>query len=155
MEEQLTALEEAGGDASLLDAQIAEEHAKRDALLLERAGHANREVHLRLLMELITLLTPDNHIECHSTGNVNSGGCVGAVSEGGRVVIKRVDHEPGACYDTDEFFRMTTPTYPEGVIEDGKVVGYDNEMAIRYLDRVVVNDQDYEVRFKGGVTVTV
>ena len=38
---------------------------------------------------------------------------------------------------------------------DGQVVGYDNEMVIRYLDRVVVNDQNYEVQLKGGVTITV
>ena len=55
----------------------------------------------------------------------------------------------------DEFFRLTRPRYPEGVIEDGRVIGYENEMAIRYLDRVVVNDDTYEVRFKGGITVTV
>ena len=34
-------------------------------------------------------------------------------------------------------------------------IGYDNEMVIRYLDKVIVNDQDYEVRFKGGVSMTV
>lgn len=28
-------------------------------------------------------------------------------------------------------------------------------MAIRYLDRVIVNDDSYEVRFKGGITITV
>lgn len=58
-------------------------------------------------------------------------------------------------YDVDEFFRMTRPKYPEGVIEEGMVRGYDNEMAIRYLDRVVVLDDAYEVRLKGGVTITV
>lgn len=50
---------------------------------------------------------------------------------------------------------MTRPKYPEGVIEEGMVRGYDNEMAIRYLDRVVVLDDAYEVRLKGGVTITV
>ena len=143
---------------SLLEGQISEEHAKRDALLLERAGHANREVHLRLLMELITLLEPGTiPLSSSIIGNARNEG-TGSATVGdapGRVIVKRVDHEPGACYDVEEFFRMTRPQYPEGVIEDGKVVGYDNEMAIRYLDRVVVNDQDYEVRFKGGVTVTV
>ena len=38
---------------------------------------------------------------------------------------------------------------------DGRVVGYDNEMVIRYLDRVVVKDDGYEARLKGGVTITV
>ena len=71
------------------------------------------------------------------------------------VCVKRVDKESGACYDADEFFRLTRPRYPESVVFDGRVIGYDNEMVIRYLDKVIVNDQDYEVRFKGGITVTV
>ena len=73
----------------------------------------------------------------------------------GRIVVKRVDKEPGACYDVEDFFRLTRPRYPESVIEEGMVRGYDNEMVIRYLDRVIVNDDSYEVRLKGGVSVTV
>ena len=69
--------------------------------------------------------------------------------------MKRVDKEPGACYDIEDFFRLTRPRYPDTVISDGRVIGYDNEMVIRYLDRVIVNDLDYEVRFKGGVSVVV
>ena len=38
---------------------------------------------------------------------------------------------------------------------DALIRGDDNEMVIRYLDRVIVNDLDYEVRLKGGITVTV
>ena len=79
----------------------------------------------------------------------------GDAEAGGRIVVKRVERETGACYDADEFFRLTRPRYPESVVSDGRVVGYDNEMVIRYLDRVIVNDQDYEVRFKGGITATV
>ncbi|MBR4332654.1 MAG: hypothetical protein IKP72_08260, partial [Clostridia bacterium] len=74
---------------------------------------------------------------------------------GGRIVVKRVDKEPGACYDIEDFFRLTRQRYPESVVSDGRVIGYDIEMAIRYLDRVIVNDQDYEVRLKGGVSITV
>ena len=51
--------------------------------------------------------------------------------------------------------RLTRPRYPEGVIVDGRVVGYDNDMVIRYVDRVVVHDQNYEVKFKGGVTIII
>ena len=68
--------------------------------------------------------------------------------------MKKVDKEPGACYDADEFFRLTRPRYPDTVIGEGQVLGYDNEMVIRYLDKVVVNDDTYEVRLKGGVSVT-
>lgn len=159
MEEQLGALEEAGGDTALLHRQMGEEHARRDGLILERAGHADRELHLRLLMELITLLeesAQQSSLDPSVYSTIESVQRVGSGAEaGGRIVVKRVDHEPGSCYDADEFFRLTRPRYPEGVIEEGMVRGYDNEMAIRYLDRVVVLDDAYEVRLKGGVTITV
>ena len=53
------------------------------------------------------------------------------------------------------FLGSRGPRYQEGVIVDGRVMLYDNEMVIRYLDRVVVNDQNYEVQLKGGVTITI
>lgn len=155
MEEQLTALEEAGGDTGVLERQMVEEHAKRDALILERAGYADRELHLRLLMELIEILEESAAPSSSLSDNGQMGGSHVIGGIGGRVVVKRVDKEPGACYDVDEFFRLTRPRYPEDVIGEGRVIGYDNEMVIRYLDRVIVNDDSYEVRFKGGVSVTV
>ena len=155
MEEQLTALEEVGGDTAFLQHQMAEEHTKRDALILERAGYADRELHLRLLMELVEILTP-TPIDFHSAGSVSAQGGAGSGADApGRILVKRVDKEPGACYDVDEFFRLTRPRYPDTVISEGQVIGYDNEMVIRYLDKVIVNDQAYEVRFKGGVSMTV
>ena len=163
MEEQLTAIEEAGGDTGVLQRQMAEEHTKRDALILERAGYADRELHLRLLMELVEILDESaeqtnssiDSVQCASGAFERAGGVVTGAEAGGRILVKRVDKEPGACYDVEEFFRLTRPRYPESVVSDGRVVGYGNEMVIRYLDRVIVNDQDYEVRFKGGITVTV
>ena len=108
------------------------------------------------MLELITLLEPDasNHTAPGIFGILQGESRTGD-GGGRRVTIKRVEIEDGACADEDEFFRLTMPTYPEGVIVDGRVEQFDNEMVIRYLDRVVVNDQNYEVRFKGGVTVTV
>ena len=163
MEEQLTAIEEAGGDTGVLQRQMAEEHTKRDALILERAGYADRELHLRLLMELVEILDESaeqtnssiDSVQCASGAFERAGGVVTGAEAGGRILVKRVDKEPGACYDAEEFFRLTRPRYPESVVSDGRVVGYDNEMVIRYLDRVIVNDLDYEVRLKGGITVTV
>ena len=159
MEEQLTAIEEAGGDTGVLQRQMVEEHAKRDALILERAGYADRELHLRLLMELIEILDESAEqiqpLNEHNVTFEHAGGVVTGGEAGARIVVKRVDREPGSCYDAEEFFRLTRPRYPEGVIEEGMVRGYDNEMVIRYLDRVIVNDLDYEVRLKGGITVTV
>ena len=143
----------------MLERQMAEEHTKRDALILERAGYADRELHLRLLMELIEILEESAEqiqpLNEHNVTFEHAGGVVTGGEAWARIVVKRVDREPGACYDVEEFFRLTRPRYPESVVSDGRVVGYDNEMVIRYLDRVIVNDQDYEVRFKGGITVTV
>ena len=159
MEEQLTAIEEAGGDTGVLERQMVEEHAKRDALILERAGYADRELHLRLLMELIEILEESAEqiqpLNEHNVTFEHAGGVVTGGEAGARIVVKRVVREPGSCYDAEEFFRLTRPRYPEGVIEEGMVRGYDNEMVIRYLDRVIVNDLDYEVRLKGGVSVTI
>ena len=159
MEEQLTAIEEAGGDTGVLERQMGEEHSKRDALILERAGHADRELHLRLLMELVEILEesaePIQPLNEHNATFERAGGSMIGGDVSGRIVVKRVDKEPGACYDVEDFFRLTRPRYPESVIEEGMVRGYDNEMVIRYLDRVIVNDDSYEVRLKGGVSVTV
>ena len=64
--------------------------------------------------------------------------------------------ETGACRDYDDFFSRTRYTVPEGVLaEDGSMAGYNNDLVIRYLDKVVVDEEGYEVVFKAGVTVEV
>ena len=64
--------------------------------------------------------------------------------------------ETGACRDYDDFFNRTRYTVPEGVLtEDGQMEAFNNDLVIRYLDRVVVKDDGYEVAFKAGVTVEV
>ena len=45
---------------------------------------------------------------------------------------------------------------PEGVLdEDGRMEAFNNDLVIRYLDKVVVDEEGYEVVFKAGVTVEV
>ena len=39
--------------------------------------------------------------------------------------------------------------------ENGRMESFNNDLVIRYLDRVVVLDDGYEVVFKAGVTVWV
>ena len=90
--------------------------------------------------------------------------------------------ETGACCDYDDFFNRTRYTVPEGVLEggasakpnlhaptdlppnecevafpkeNGRMDAFNNDLVIRYLDRVVVKDDGYEVAFKAGVTVEV
>ena len=64
--------------------------------------------------------------------------------------------ETGACRDYDDFFNRTRYTVPEGVLdENGRMEAFNNDLVIRYLDRVVVKDDGYEVVFKAGVSVEV
>ena len=45
---------------------------------------------------------------------------------------------------------------PDGVLdENGRMERFNNDLVIRYLERVVVKDDGYEVIFKAGVTVEV
>ena len=37
--------------------------------------------------------------------------------------------------------------------ENGRMEDFNNDLVIRYLDRVIVKDDGYEVAFKAGVTV--
>ena len=64
--------------------------------------------------------------------------------------------ETGACRDYDDFLNRTRYTVPDGVLdENGRMERFNNDLVIRYLDRVVVKDDGYEVAFKAGVTVEV
>ena len=64
--------------------------------------------------------------------------------------------ETGACRNYNDFFNRTRYTVPEGVLtEDGRMEAFNNDLVIRYLERVVVKDDGYEVIFKAGVTVEV
>ncbi len=45
---------------------------------------------------------------------------------------------------------------PEGVLtEDGRMEAFNNDLVIRYLDRVVVKEDGYEVILKAAVIVEV
>ena len=64
--------------------------------------------------------------------------------------------ETGACRNYNDFFNRTRYTVPEGVLdENGWMGAFNNDLVIRYLDRVVVKEDGYEVVFKAGVTVEV
>jgi len=62
----------------------------------------------------------------------------------------------GRSTQNDDFFCRTRYTVPEGVLtEDGRMESFNNDLVIRYLVRVVVKDDGYEVIFKASVTVEV
>ena len=124
-------------EAAFLRSQIVEIRRRKDALYAERAEHANTEVQIRLLLELVDEMVKNSLPEWMSR-------------EADAV------EETGACRDYDDFFNRTRYTVPEGVLdENGRMEAFNNDLVIRYLDRVIVRDDGYEVAFKAGVTVEI
>jgi len=110
-------------------------------LVLERAETANTGVHIRLLLEFVDAMR-HNHNTVLDTGGERSSEEYGV-------------EKSSACYDADEFFRRTAYIIDENVISEGRIMSFSNDLVIRYLENVTVNDDDYEVHFKAGVIVTV
>ena len=126
-------------EAAFLRSQIVEIRRRKDALYAERAEHANTEVQIRLLLELVDEMVKNSLPEWMSREAENENA-----------------EETGACRDYDDFFSRTRYTVPEGVLdENGRMDAFNNNLVIRYLDKVVVKDAGYEVAFKAGVTVEV
>ena len=126
-------------EAAFLRSQIVEIRRRKDGLYAERAEHANTEVQIRLLLELVDEMAGNSLPEWMSREAENENA-----------------EETGACRDYDDFFNRTRYTVPEGVLdENGRMESFNNDLVIRYLDKVVVRDDGYEVAFKAGVTVEV
>ena len=102
----------AGDEAAFLAGKCASLRERRHALALERAGHANRELHVRLLLELIE---PAPAPPAEGWG--------------------------AACADYEEFFLRTRSKNPLT----------DSEKILRYIEKVVVLDEEVEVHFKAGI----
>ena len=124
-------------EAAFLRSQIVEIRRRKDGLYAERAEHANTEVQIRLLLELVDEMVKNSLPEWMTRE-------------------AETVEETGACRDYDDFFRRTKYTVPEGVLdENGRMEAFNTDLVIRYLDRVVVKDDGYEVAFKAGVSVEV
>ena len=72
---------------------------------------------------------------------------------------RKVWYEP--CQNEIEDTFKTGNVIPEKVLWNGRVTAYergiitayDNDMVVRFLDKVIVKDDGYEVWFKGGIMV--
>ena len=125
-------------EEAFLRSQIVEIRRRKDGLYAERTEHANTEVQIRLLLELVDEMVKDSLPEWMARE------------------AQPEEEQTGACRDYDDFFKRTKYTVPEGVLdENGRMEAFNNDLVIRYLDRVVVKDDGYEVVFKAGVTVEV
>ena len=130
---------ENGGEAACLRGELETLEMEYTRLVLERAEAANKEVQIRILLELVDAMRKEAGAHLPSRDAEPAAGDDGL-----------------ACYDYDEFFRRTSYVVDEGMIgDDGKIMSFSNDMIVRYLDRVVVNEGDYEVWFKAGVSVTI
>ncbi|MBQ3702874.1 MAG: TetR family transcriptional regulator [Oscillospiraceae bacterium] len=126
-------------EVEFLRTRIVELRRRKDALYAERAEHANTEVQIRLLLELVDEMVKDSLPEWMQSFE----------QEG-------TEADDGACRDYDDFFNRTRYTVPEGVLdENGRMEAFNNDLVIRYLDKVIVKDDGYEVIFKAGVKVQV
>ena len=59
------------------------------------------------------------------------------------------DHA-GACSDYDEFFRLTRRVYPAGPVRE-----YSEDDALRFVEKVVIRENDVVVTFRAGVEIIV
>ena len=113
-------------EAAFLRSQIVEIRRRKDGLYAERAEHANTEVQIRLLLELVDEMVKNSLPEWMARE------------------AQLEEEQTGACRDYDDFFTRTRYTVPEGVLaEDGSMAGYNKDLVIRYLDQIVVRDDGY------------
>ena len=100
---------------------------ERNRLLLERAEAANREMHVRLLLERAEIVKG--------------------------VTNKTAEPADGKCEDYEEFFRLTRP---ETMPTPGRRGDFDQSLVTRYVEKVEVGkDGGYLVTLKGGVEIEV
>lgn len=104
---------------------------RRDRLVAERAEQANREMQLRMLLELAEQLQA-------------GGGAVDTASE-----------NAPACYNSEEFYERTQYVVPEGLVSpEGGLAAFDDSLVARHLGRVTLHHDHAEVQFKAGIAFT-
>ena len=132
LEERKVQLDAEGYDAEVrfLETEIAQCRDDRNQLILERAEFASQELQIRFLLELLEDMRLDDD-------------------------EREAPESHGACRDYEDFFRWTKHPVPEGLILNGQITRFDNDMVIRYLDTATVTKNGFEVKFKAGITVNV
>lgn len=115
-------------EIKFLDAEIERCQEERKGLILERAEWAGQELQIRFLLELLDQMAGK----------------------------ERKDREwPPECKRYEDFFKRTAHQPPDGLIDGDIITRFDNDLVIRYVDKVTVEDGGFEVRFKAGISVRV
>ena len=131
LEEQRVRLDAEGQDVDFFDAEIGRCRQERNQMILERAEYATQELQIRFLLELLDDMALDDD-------------------------EREAPELHGACPDYEDFFRWTRHPVPDGLILNGEITRFDNDLVIRYLDKVdVLDDGKFDVRFKAGISIRV
>ena len=115
-------------EIKFLKAEIERCQNERKGLVLERAEFAGQELQIRFLLELLDQMAGK----------------------------ERKEREwPPECKRYEDFFRRTAHQLPDGLMDGDVITRFDNDLVIRYLEKVTVLDVGFEVRFKAGISVRV
>ena len=126
--------------------------AERDKLLLDRAEYADKELKIRLLLELTDIMK-EYGLNMHTSVDSSFSLVADDFNSSCSSTYTEKSSLPCACYNPDDFFLRTRYTLPEKIMdENGTIVKFDNSMVIRYLDFITVMDEGLDIRFKAGIS---
>ena len=129
---------------------------QRNALLLERAEWANREFRIRILLELADEMMARRQRAWEKGKDARDAGTSDASENRMEWTQGEQSVEDPACRDYDAFFRRTKMMFPGNVLnQEGDIVGFDKSLVIRYVDRVLVQEDGFEVRMRAGISIKV
>ena len=126
--------------------------AERDKLLLDRAEYADKELKIRLLLELTDIMK-EYGLNLHTSVDSSFSLVADDFNSSCSSTYTEKSSLPCACYNPDDFFLRTRYTLPEKILdENGTIAKFDNSMVIRYLDFITVMDEGLDIRFKAGIS---
>ena len=166
------------GELVFLRDELDQLDAEYTQLTLERADAMNKEIRVRMLLELVDIMcgvsvtgkshkaatgtaakVMDEGINRETDEGMNNatyravyGASSGASVGTNREIINEATGE-AACRDYEDFFRRTRFEPTEGMIKEGKLTYFSDDLVTRYLKEVVVLDYGYNVVFKAGICI--
>jgi predicted hydrocarbon binding protein len=110
------------------------ESTRPNGLLIKKGDLGIQEANLHTLLKLVDGIMMKNTV---------------ALKTGTDDVAIEVAKSP-ACYDLADFYERT-----DCITQWGPVAKYDNDLTRRFVEKIEVNDDGIEVRFKAGISVDV
>ena len=141
-DEKLALLAETESEAArIIHEQKEKLKNERNRLYAERAEFANKEVRIRMLLELVKLMLERRNNTAQILHDEHT---------------ESIQSDTPSCRNYEDFFRRTAFAPADDLIDQtGKVLRYDSDMVQRYLESITVLDDGFEVAFKAGISVTV